>query len=146
MSARGKVAKVATTAAAAKTVKDGVDTATRERGSLRLSGLLSLAWGAVVLGRGPELFSLVQGRESEPLDDAAMGVLGARYLAQGTVQVIAPRMFGPLYAVIDGLHAASMVALAITQPSRRRAALLSGGVAAIACAAAVRASSNGSRS
>ena len=142
MSARGKAAKVATAAAAAKTAKDGVDAATRQRGSLRLSGVLGLVWGAMVLGRGPELFGLVQGRESEPLDDDAMAVLGARYLAQGTVQVIAPRMFGPLYAVVDGLHAGSMVALAIKQPQRRRAALVSGSIAAIACAASVRASLN----
>ncbi len=140
MSARGKAAKAAAAAAAVKTTKDGVDAATRRRGSLRASGVLGLAWGAVLMGEGPKLFTLVQGRESEPLDDDAMAVLAARYLAQGTVQVIAPRMFGPLYAVVDGLHAASMVALAIAEPRRRRVALVSGSIAAIGCVVAVRAS------
>lgn len=135
-----KAAKVAAAATAVKTVK----TATGRRGSLRASGVFGVLWGAGLLWQGPKLFSVLQGHEPEPVDDDAITVLAVRYLAQGTVQLIAPRMFGPLSAGIDLLHAASMVALAVRQPQRRRAAATSGAIAAISALVAIRASRKGS--
>ena len=132
----GGAAKIATAATVAKTV----EAATKRRGSLRRSGVFSLLWGAGLLWQGPKVFSVVQGHEPEPVDDDAITVLAVRYLAQGTVQIIAPRMFGPLYAGIDLLHAASMVALAVRQPHRRRAAAASGAIAAISALVAIQSS------
>lgn len=137
---RAKAAKAATAASVASATVKAVKTARQRRGSLQRSGVFGVLWGAGLLWQGPKLFALVQDHEPEPVDDDAITVLAIRYLAQGTVQVIAPQMFGPLYAGIDALHAASMVVLAVKQPHRRKAAALSGGIAAISCLVAVRAS------
>ena len=63
-------------------------------------------------------------------------LLGARYLAQGVAQLGWPRP-GVLEgaAVVDGLHALSMVALAAGRPRYRRAAWLSASFAAAGTAA-----------
>ncbi|MBA8792908.1 hypothetical protein FHX74_000502 [Friedmanniella endophytica] len=55
------------------------------------------------------------------------------------VQVLVPGHFGPLYAGVDGIHAASMVVLAVRDPQRRRAVLLSAAVAAVSGLSAARA-------
>lgn len=132
----GKAAKDAAAAAMVKTA----ETVTERHGSLRRPGVFGVIWGAGLLWQGPKLFSVLQGHEPEPVDDDAITVLAVRYLAQGTVQLTAPRMFGPLYAGIDLLHAASMVALAVKQPHRRRAAAASGAIAAMSALIAIRAS------
>jgi hypothetical protein len=63
-------------------------------------------------------------------------LLGARYLAQGVAQIAWPRpAVLQASAVVDGLHALSMVALAAASPTYRRSASFSASVA-FACATA----------
>lgn len=102
------------------------------RASLRPVGFFGLAWGSVLLVRGPELFAAVQGRAPGQGERDALVVLGVRHAGQGLLQVLAPHHLGGLYAGVDGLHAASMAALAVLSPERGRAALVSGGIAALA--------------
>ncbi len=107
--------------------------------SLRPVGLVGLGWGAVLLWRGSELFRSVEGRAPSEGEQDAIAVLGLRHAAQGLAQLVAPHHLGHLYAGIDVLHAASMVAVAVAAPVRRRSALVSGGVAALAGVASARA-------
>lgn len=109
------------------------------RTTLRPVGLLGLAWGALLLWRGPQLFGAVQRRRPSRGERDALVVLGVRHAGQGLVQVLVPHHLAGLYAAIDGLHATSMVAFALTQPQRRRAVLVSGAVAVLAGAASLRA-------
>ncbi len=99
--------------------------------SLRLVGAAGLAWGAALLWRGDALFGAVQGRGPSSGERDAIVLLGARHLGQGVGQVLLPRHLATLYAVVDLLHATSMVPVAVTGPQRRRAALVSGGVATL---------------
>ena len=64
-------------------------------------------------------------------------LLGARHLLQGLGQVLLPRHLARVYVAIDVLHAASMVAVAVAAPVRRRAALVSGSVAALSAVTCV---------
>src|SRR5690349_8582561 len=62
-------------------------------------------------------------------------ILGVRQLAQATLTVTTPELMTPLRgAVIDGLHAATMVQLAAVSRRHRRAALVSTAMAATFCA------------
>lgn len=85
-----------------------------------------------MLWHGPAMFGWVQGRAPSSGERDAIVVLGVRHLGQGLLQLGLPHHFGRTYAIIDFLHASSMVALAAAQPARRRAALTSGAVAALA--------------
>lgn len=95
----------------------------------RVAGLGGLAWGAVLLARGPEVWRAVESRAPDEVEALGTRVLGARHVAQGIVQVAAPRASSGAVVVIDVLHAATMGWLAAASPSRRRAALVTGGVA-----------------
>jgi hypothetical protein len=58
-------------------------------------------------------------------------LLGGRMAAQYAVLAVAPtRPAGALSATVDGLHAASMLVVAMSRPSYRRVGLVSAGVAA----------------
>ncbi|MBA8794087.1 hypothetical protein FHX74_001692 [Friedmanniella endophytica] len=114
-------------------------------GGLRPVGVLGLAWGAVLLSRGDQLFASLEGRLAVGIESDAITVLGLRHAGQGLVQLIAPRRFARLYTGIDLLHAASMVALAVRDPTRRRAAGVSAGVAALSAAASARSAGFGRR-
>lgn len=98
-------------------------------GSLRPVGLAGVVWGGLLLARGAELFTQVQGRRPSSGERTAIILLGIRHLGQGVVQVLAPHHLGTVYAGIDLLHAASMIAIAAKEPTLRRAALTSGTVA-----------------
>ncbi len=100
-------------------------------GSLRPVGIAGLLWGAVLLGRGAELFTQVQGRGPSSGEQTAITLLGVRHLSQGVLQVLVPHHLGTVYAGIDGLHASSMVAVAAKKPTLRRAALTSGAIAGV---------------
>ena len=106
-------------------------------GSLRPVGIAGLLWGGALLIRGPELFTRAQGRRPSSGERTAITLLGIRHLGQGVAQVLAPHHLGPVYAGIDLLHAGSMIALAIKEPTLRRAALTSGTVAGAAGMASV---------
>jgi len=116
------------------------ETSRGETAPLRPVGLAGLGWGALLLARGPELFRLVQGRDASRGERDAVLVLGVRHAGQGLLQVLLPHHLATLYVVVDGLHAASMAALAATSPpTRRRAVVLSGAIAVLGGAAALRA-------
>lgn len=85
----------------------------------------------MLLGRGAELFTQVQGRGPSSGEQTAITLLGVRHLSQGVLQVLVPHHLGTVYAGIDGLHASSMVAVAAKKPTLRRAALTSGAIAGV---------------
>lgn len=67
------------------------------------------------------------------------GVLGARHLAQGVTELLAPRrMTSPRSAFVDGSHAASMLGWALVDPRHRRVALLSASIASLFAVAELR--------
>lgn len=109
------------------------------RPSLRPIGFVGLAWGTVLLTVGRPVFAAVQGRDPSDGERVAIVALGLRHGGQGLLQILIPDRFGHLYAGIDVLHAASMYAVAAKSSGRRRAALLSAGVATAAAILSVRA-------
>jgi len=106
----------------------------RELGAVRAAGLVSVAWGALLLTQGDQLWQTVDGAPPTPLDELAVRALGARHLAQGTAQVIAPTRFQRVFVAVDVIHTATMLAVAAADPGRRRPALLTAGVAAASAA------------
>lgn len=84
----------------------------------------------VVHGGALLVHPLAVARRVDPAPDrravATVRVLGARHLLQGIAGLVtAPRPTARLGAGIDGIHAASMVGLALVDRRRRRGALLS---------------------
>ncbi len=100
----------------------------------RLVGASGLAWGAVLLTRGDEVWRRVEGVPPTEVDEVAMRVLGGRHVVQGAVQLVAPRASSGVVVAVDVLHAASMGALAVASSTRRRAALVTGGAALVSAA------------
>ena len=100
----------------------------------RLVGAAGVAWGAVLLTRGDEVWRSVEGRSPGGAEDGALRVLGVRHVVQGLAQVVAPRATAPVAVAVDVVHAASMAALAAVSPSRRRAAAVTGGVSLLGAA------------
>lgn len=84
-----------------------------------------------------------QANGATPLPAGVMRVLGARQIAQAAVLLTADPPAHRVGALVDGLHAASMVLLAVVSPRLRRAAItqsvLASGFAASELAAARRA-------
>ena len=114
----------------------------RRRGLTRLLAALGLAWGAALLARPQQVVNAVA-----PVFPAeqlwVVRVLGARLVTQHAVVLLAPE--APVVRIasaVELLHAASMVPL-LRLPRYRRAACISGGIAAgyAAIALAVRAGS-----
>jgi hypothetical protein len=95
---------------------------------VRLIGAATVALGAVLVTR-PEAVAKTAAGGSTP-SVAVVRLLGGRYLVQGVAQLARPRssVLG-ISAVVDGLHAASMFALAAYRADYRRPALLSAAVA-----------------
>jgi hypothetical protein len=99
-----------------------------------LVGGLTTAAGAILLLRPGEVARVVGAHADRPIDDVVR-LLGGRYLAQGGAVLAHPsRTVLRAAAVVDGLHAASMIALAASPYGHRRPALVS--AAAAVCAAA----------
>ena len=112
----------------------------RERPDLVLvrgAGLLGTAWGVLLLTRGREIWTRVDGSAPGQVDDVAISLLGARHLAQGAVQLTAPTHFQRTLVAVDVIHTATMLVLAAADRGRRRPALLTAGVAAASAAATV---------
>jgi hypothetical protein len=97
----------------------------------RVAGAGGIAWGAVLLARGDEVWRAVEGRDPDPVEELGMRALGGRHLLQGLAQLAAPRRTAPLVVAVDLVHAGTMAALAVASPSRRRAAVVTGGVALV---------------
>ncbi len=97
----------------------------------RLVAAGGMAWGAVLLARGDRVWSVLEGRDPDDIEELGIRALGGRHLLQGVAQLAAPRATGPLVVSVDVLHAATMGLLAVASPTRRRAALVTGGVALV---------------
>ncbi len=95
----------------------------------RLAGAGGLAWGALLLARGDHVWAVLEGRDPDAVEELGIRALGGRHLLQGVAQLAAPRATGGLVVAVDVLHAATMGVLAAASPTRRRAALVTGGVA-----------------
>ena len=101
------------------------------RGTRVLSGLFTL-WGAAQLALPEQLLHvLAPGRPHPPL--WLVRVLGVRMLVQYGLVVRAPdQRIVAASAVVDGLHAASMLLVAARSAGRRRIPLISAAIAGAA--------------
>ncbi|GAA3605602.1 hypothetical protein [Microlunatus ginsengisoli] len=102
---------------------------------VRVAGVLGAVWGAVLLARGDRLWAVVEGRQPSRGESRTVRLLGTRHLLQGLAEGIAPGRFRRFWSSVDLTHAASMVALAVLDPGRRRPVLVSAGVALVGAAA-----------
>jgi hypothetical protein len=94
----------------------------------RVVGVANTALGVVLLTRPVAVADAAAG--SIPPGPGWVRLLGARYLVQGAAQASMPRVeVLQLSVVVDTLHAASMVALAMLRAEYRRPALISAAVA-----------------
>ncbi len=104
-----------------------------EVGTAGQAGVLVRAvWGGVLLGAPGSVLSLTTGSDPAFLGTArvVLRVLGARQIVQAAVEARWPRRgVLALAATVDGLHAASGLALAAADPGWRRSALLDAAVA-----------------
>ncbi len=101
----------------------------------RLVGVATALWGGSLLYRGTELWSAVSGTRPERLEEHAVRVLGVRHLVQGVFEAVLPGRLPRALVVIDVLHAASMLPLALAPSPRRRPVLVSAAVAALSAIA-----------
>lgn len=92
--------------------------------SLRLLALARCVWGATCLAR-PHRVAVAAGSDAGVRAIWFVRALGVREVAQGGLTAVAPGT-GVVAAgiAVDGLHAASLLALAAVDASRRRPALL----------------------
>lgn len=97
----------------------------------RTVALAGAAWGITLVTRGPAIWRAVQGSPPTDGDALAIQALAVRHLGQGSLQTFLPTHLRGLWIGVDGLHAATMAVLAYRDPSRRRVALLTGGVAVL---------------
>ncbi|NHA70048.1 hypothetical protein [Phycicoccus flavus] len=103
----------------------------------RLAGTGGIVWGAVLLASGDEVWRRLEGRDPDLVEELGIRVLGGRHLLQGLAQLVAPRATSGVVVGVDVVHAVTMGALAVGSSTRRRAALVTGGVA-LASAAVTR--------
>lgn len=96
----------------------------------RAAGLANVAWGAALLVGDDALWRRLTGRSLTGDERRVVQVLSVRHLAQGVVQLAVPTRLEGLWAATDLAHAVSMLALAATDPGRRRPALVSALVSA----------------
>ena len=97
----------------------------------RVAGAGGIAWGAVLLARGDEVWQAVEGRVPDDVERLATQVLAVRHQVQGLAQLAAPRATSGVVVAVDVVHAATMAALAAASPRHRRAALVTGAVALV---------------
>lgn len=100
--------------------------------SPRLLGLFHASFGAVLVTRPGAVARAVH--DSTPPKRWVVRLLGVRAVMQGVVTSVVPD--APVVAagaMVDGLHAASMIATAVVSPPHRRAAVLSAIVAGACC-------------
>lgn len=97
----------------------------------RLTAGIGAAWGATLLVHAARLDSGADGQTASRIEVLAIRVLGARHLAEAA----ALGWLGPrarrLVVLTEGVHAASMVALAAGSPRYRRAAITSAAMATL---------------
>jgi hypothetical protein len=102
----------------------------------RLFAGAGLGWGALLLAR-PRQLALALAPEYPADRDPVIRVLGARVVVQAVAVLVRPSS-GVLTAAaaVEAVHAASMGAVAAASPRYRRAALISGAVAAVSAGVA----------
>jgi hypothetical protein len=100
--------------------------ASATRGSLALA-CLRLAWGGLLVAAPGRVVRWLGGADTST-SRGVEGVLGVRHLLQGAVELRAWPAGRRLGVVVDGLHAASGVGLALVDGRWRRAALLDAAV------------------
>ncbi len=99
--------------------------------AIRIKGLVRLAVGVGLIGGSDRLVRAVQGGPPPELAGGAARVLGVREIGQGVALLAVPTAgVVTLGAVVDALHASSMVGLALWKPRYRRLALVSAAFAA----------------
>jgi hypothetical protein len=97
---------------------------------LQAVGAGSAVYGALLL-TVPRAVATAVGAPTPP-PSLVVRVLGARQLGQGLALLTRPRSSTvAVSAVVDGLHALTMVAAAARWPGYRRAAVVSGAVAVV---------------
>ena len=100
-------------------------------GTTRTVAAAQLVAGALLVIRGPQCWRTITGAAPGRDEAAASRVVGGRYLTQGVSQLLRPTRLMRTWTIVDLLHAATMALLAHHPGLVRRAALLSGTVAAI---------------
>jgi hypothetical protein len=101
---------------------------------IRVVALLRAGVGAALTVFPGRVASAAEGRPATPLACAFTRVLGVRHLTQATLTLTAPQLLTPSRgAVVDGLHAATVMVLAAVSPRYRRAALMNAALAATFC-------------
>ena len=103
----------------------------------RWASVARAAYGAALLCVPGPIVSMVTGEPATPRVRSVVRVLGVRHLAQAAICGLVPAR-GLIRAgtATDGLHSASMLALAGVEPQLRRALLADAAVAAAFAAAA----------
>jgi hypothetical protein len=100
----------------------------------RLLGAANAALGTTLLVR-PRSVASAASTGGSPPGTAVVRLLGLRYVAQGAAQMALPTSeVLMLSAAVDGLHAASMLALAALRAEYRRPALVSAAAATASAA------------
>ncbi|MBT9254618.1 hypothetical protein KMZ32_03700 [Phycicoccus sp. MAQZ13P-2] len=61
---------------------------------VRLAGVGGMAWGAVLLARGDEVWRRLEARDPDVVEELGIRALGGRHLVQGSAQLLAPRATG----------------------------------------------------
>lgn len=104
---------------------------TRWMSAVRAGSVVRAGYGAALLCVPGPMITAVTGAPVSGRVRAVAHVLGARQLVQAAVCGLAPdRGLVQAGAAADGLHSASMLALASTEPTLRRALLADGAIAA----------------
>jgi hypothetical protein len=102
---------------------------------LRALAATGIAWGGLLLAR-PRLVAGLVSPEFPPDKDWVVRLLGARLVVQDSALFLAPtRGAAVAGAVVDGIHALSMLPW-LGNRRYRRAAAVSGGVAAVGAVSA----------
>ncbi|GAA2047852.1 hypothetical protein [Leifsonia soli] len=100
-----------------------------------LYGLLELAAPNAVSGA-------ILGSRPDKRLRVVLRILGARHLVQAALAMRRPRAAHPIGGVVDLLHSATMLTLALLDHRRRRAATLNAAVAALFAAGELRGTSS----
>jgi len=105
----------------------------------RVLGTVGAVGGGVLLLAPRRALTALHVDPGLPLIVGATRVLGARHLAQGAALALLPRRLPSAVAVVDAVHAASMLALAADSSRYRRGATISAAVALVSGVITVRA-------
>lgn len=101
---------------------------------IRGVALLRAGVGAALTVFPGRVASAAEGRPATTPARVFTRVLGVRHLTQATLTLTAPQLLTPSRgAVVDGLHAATVMVLAAVSPRYRRAALVNAALAATFC-------------